>query len=134
MKRGFTLVELLVVMAVIGILASIMFVTFSTVQAKSRDTRRIEDVREIQKALSLYYVDTNHFPAAVTPVVLNGTDDVSTTLINHKVIPNVSGDPVSPAYDYTYQSAGIGDYTITFCLETDSIPNRTKGCANTVSP
>ena len=50
MKRGFTLVELLVVMAVIGILASIMFVTFSTVQAKSRDTRRIEDVREIQSS------------------------------------------------------------------------------------
>ncbi len=132
MKRGFTIIELLVVMAVIGILASIMFVTFSTLQAKSRDTRRIEDVREIQKALGMYYVDKNHYPAAETAVALDGSDEISAILIQSGAISGISGDPVRPTYEYMYQSAGVGDYTITFCLETDSIPNYAQGCSNTV--
>lgn len=132
MKRGFTIVELLIVMAIIGILASIMLVTFSNLQAKSRDTRRIEDLREIQKALGMYYVDNNRYPAAVTPVALHGADDISILLIQSGAISGISGDPVRPTYEYMYQSAGVGDYTITFCLETDSVPNRTQGCSNTV--
>lgn len=134
MKRGFTIIELLVVMAVIGMLASIMFVAFTSLQAKSRDTRRIEDIRELQKALSLYYVGTNRFPEAATPVNVDGTDSVTTALVNEGAIPAFAGDPVSPTYDYVYQTSGVGAYTITFCLETDTIPNYVQGCTNTVSP
>lgn len=133
MKRGFTIIELLVVMAIIGMLASIMFVTFSTLQAKSRDTRRVEDIRELQKALGMYYISANQFPSSASPLVIDGTDALSTTLIASGAISGISGDPVSPAFDYTYQTSGPGSYTITFCLETDSIPNRVQGCANTLS-
>lgn len=133
MKRGFTIIELLVVMAVIAILASIMFVTFSTLQAKSRDTRRMEDLRELQKALGIYYIEGNQFPIAASETDINGTDPVSTTLINSGAISGISGDPVSPTYDYTYQTSGPGSYTITFCLETDSIPKYIQGCTNTIS-
>jgi len=134
MKRGFTIIELLVVMAIIGMLASVILVVFSGVQAKSRDTRRIEDVREMQKALSLYYVDGNRFPQAPSPVTITGSDAVSTALVNAGAIPAVSPDPVTPDFDYTYQATSSGFYTITFCLETDSIPNFVEGCGNSVSP
>lgn len=134
MKRGFTIIELLVVMAIIAMLASVILVVLSGVQAKSRDTRRLEDVREIEKALSLYYIDGNRYPLAATPVTITGSDAISTALINAGAISAVSADPVTPEYDYTYQATTTGSYVITFCLETDSIPNFSQGCANTTTP
>jgi len=52
--RGFTLIELLVVIAIIGILASIVLASLNTARRKSRDARRIADVKQIQLALELY--------------------------------------------------------------------------------
>ncbi len=132
--RGFTIIELLVVMAIIAILASGMLALFTSTQEKSRDTRRMEDVRELQKALSLYYIDNNQYPAAASTIDLTGSDSVSTTLVNAGTIPAIPRDPVTPTYEYTYQSASPGTYTITFCLETDRIPNYAEGCSNTVTP
>jgi type II secretion system protein G len=133
MKRGFTIIELLVVIAIIAMLTSIVLVVLTGLQAKSRDTRRMEDVREIQKALSLYYVDGNRFPKAVTPVTITGSDSISTALIDSGSISGVPTDPVSPDFDYTYQATTSASYIITFCLETDSIPNFAEGCANTIT-
>tara|TARA_B100000745_G_scaffold46060_1_gene27752 strand:+ start:6205 stop:6609 length:405 start_codon:yes stop_codon:yes gene_type:complete len=134
MKRGFTIIELLVVIAIIAMLTSIVLVVLSGIQAKSRDTRRMEDVRQIQKALSLYYLNDNRFPQAPSPITITGSDSFSTVLINSGSIPAVPADPVSPDFDYTYQATTSASYTITFCLETDSIPNFAEGCANTISP
>lgn len=53
-KSGFTLVELIVVLIVIGILSSIVLVTFNNAQAKSRDTRRIADLNNIAEAIGSY--------------------------------------------------------------------------------
>jgi prepilin-type N-terminal cleavage/methylation domain-containing protein len=53
-KSGFTLVELLVVLVVIGILASLVLVSFNNVQAKSRDTKRISDLQNIADAIASY--------------------------------------------------------------------------------
>lgn len=55
-KSGFTLVELLVVLVVIGILASLVLVTFNNVQAKSRDARRVADLNNIAEAIGSYRV------------------------------------------------------------------------------
>lgn len=52
--RGFTLIELLVVIAIIGILASIVLASLNTARRKSRDARRIADIKQIQLALELY--------------------------------------------------------------------------------
>lgn len=94
----------------------------------------MEDVREIQKALGLYYIDHNQYPQTSGTVTLSGSDSVSTALINAGAIPAIATDPVSPTHEYTYQSNGPGSYTITFCLETDSISNFAQGCSNTISP
>ena len=56
-SRGFTLVELLVVIAIIGILASIVMVGLGGAKQKSRDSKRVADIKNIQLALSLYYND-----------------------------------------------------------------------------
>jgi prepilin-type N-terminal cleavage/methylation domain-containing protein len=52
---GFTLIELLVVIAIIGVLASIVLASLNTARRKSRDARRISDLKQIQLALELYF-------------------------------------------------------------------------------
>jgi prepilin-type N-terminal cleavage/methylation domain-containing protein len=53
-KSGFTLVEILIVLIVIGILASLVIVSFNNIQARSRDARRISDVQNIADAIASY--------------------------------------------------------------------------------
>lgn len=58
-QTGFTIVELLIVIVVIGILAAITIVSFNGVQGRARDTIRINDLAQIQRAMSLYNIDNN---------------------------------------------------------------------------
>lgn len=64
--KGFTLVELLVVMAIIGILAVISLANFRTSQIKARDAERKNDLRQIANALEAYMSDHGSYPAAVS--------------------------------------------------------------------
>lgn len=64
-KSGFTIVELLIVVVVIGILAAITIVAFSGIQNRARDTRRIDDASTIRKALELYRIDNGTYPSAI---------------------------------------------------------------------
>ncbi len=64
-KSGFTLIELMVVIAIIGMLASIIMVSLGSAKQKSRDSRRIADIKSIQLALSLYYNDNLMYPVNI---------------------------------------------------------------------
>lgn len=57
--RGFTLIELLVVIALIGILTAIATASYSTMQKKARDSRRISDMKAFQNGMEQYYADNN---------------------------------------------------------------------------
>ena len=54
--HGFTIVELLIVIVVIAILATISIVTYVGIQNRARDTQRKQDVASIARALEMYYV------------------------------------------------------------------------------
>jgi prepilin-type N-terminal cleavage/methylation domain-containing protein len=58
-QKGFTLLELLVVIAVIGILVALGTASFTTAQQKSRDARRRGDVKAMQNALEQYYANNS---------------------------------------------------------------------------
>lgn len=62
-QAGFTLVELLIVISIIGILARFLFVNFAEVRIRGRDTRRKSDLTSIKQALRLYYNDFQRYPA-----------------------------------------------------------------------
>jgi prepilin-type N-terminal cleavage/methylation domain-containing protein len=56
-QRGFTIVELLIVIVVIAILAAITIVAYNGLQQRSRDSARAQDIAGIKKALLMYQAD-----------------------------------------------------------------------------
>ena len=70
-QKGFTIVELLIVIVVIGILAALVLNTFSGVQKRARDTQRQTDVNAIATQLEVYYNDNGTYPLAAGVTVPN---------------------------------------------------------------
>ena len=66
-KKGFTIIELLVVISIIGLLSTISVVSLNGARIKSRDARRLADMQQILTALELYYNEYGTYPA--TPSV-----------------------------------------------------------------
>ncbi len=98
-KFGFTLIEILVVVAIMGVLLSIVMENIGSAQARSRDHKRIADIKAIQLALEQYYDGNNTFP-------LTG----NLSLLAPAYLPSIQTDPSTKAqYDY----AGL---TNSFCI------------------
>src|SRR5687768_3320512 len=70
--RGFTLIELMVVVAVIGILAAIAFPKFANMVAKAKEGRTLSHLGVIRSALSVYYADNEVHPGDLTVGLSNG--------------------------------------------------------------
>ena len=69
-KRGFTLIELLVVIAIIGVLSAVVLAFLGDARARSRDTSRMATVREVQKALQVYWTQNGAYPGPAFPINL----------------------------------------------------------------
>jgi prepilin-type N-terminal cleavage/methylation domain-containing protein len=114
-KAGFTLIELLVVIAIIGLLASVVLLALNGARAKSRDAKRIADVRQLASAMEIFFNDYNGYP----------TNSATTYLV-----PNYIGvTPTAPSpqdgtcsstqNNYVFSSpvaAPAATYSLTFCL------------------
>jgi prepilin-type N-terminal cleavage/methylation domain-containing protein len=131
MKKGFTLIELLVSIAIIALILSVAIISISNTNAKKRDAIRIANMNEIFKALSLYQNEIQKYPIYTGNIT--GSDLMSTTLQNADTISKVPTDPLD-SYNYIYTSANGTDFTLGFCLETNTIKGYSQGCGNTISP
>jgi prepilin-type N-terminal cleavage/methylation domain-containing protein len=70
-QKGFTLVELLVVVAIIGLLSTLSIVALNSARVKARDASRVAAIKQWQTALELYYSDNGGYPNGVQGTVFN---------------------------------------------------------------
>lgn len=120
-QKGFTLIELLVVIAIIGLLSTLAVVSLNSARVKSRDARRISDIKQVQTALEMWYNDIQTYPTSLT---LNGTAAIASAGVTYMAKTPV--DPTnSGGYVYTYTSAS--PYT------TYQLQYRIEGTVNGIS-
>lgn len=107
-QKGFTIVELLIVIVIIGILAALVFVQFNNMQARGRDAERKADLRLVESKLAEYYADEGEYPTG-TAISAVGT-----------AIPSIPDDALADpgSGTYTYTSTGES-YTLGATLESE---------------
>lgn len=140
-RRGFTIVELLIVIVVIGILAAISSFAYNGIQGRARDAKRQTDLASVLQGLELYYIDTGGYPncsgGTYQPGLASGYGTLVSCLASlaPKYIPSTINDPLNiGSYQYQYAfgyrkltSTGFtGDlsdnYILGAKLETSSAP------------
>jgi len=125
-RKGFTLIELLVVIAIIGLLATLAVVALNNARSKSRDAKRVSDIKQIQTALELFYLDNNGYPtgAGITlgtsPQLCLGTTYWAASCTD-PYMGSVPKNPTPNGANYVYYGTSATSYasaySITFNLE-----------------
>lgn len=133
-KIGFTLIEILVVIALIGILAGVLLVSLQGVRASARDAQRKADLETIQSALEIYKSTCGKYPTSLTSggSALKGCGASGTTIF----LSSVPKDPLQK--NYTYSQPTTNTYTVQATMESGQImqvsPQETTFFTPTATP
>ncbi len=127
-QGGFTLLELLIVIVIIGILALLIIPNITSAPKKARDTKRKTDITTVRKGLEEYYVSNNAYPVSASATVISSAlADLSTGAA--PILKNIPADPKNTSpFQYLYTSDGT-TYTLTACLENDQDNGANVGSA-----
>jgi type II secretion system protein G len=130
-NRGFTIVELLIVIVVIGILAALVIVTYNGIQQKARDTERKTDINAVASHLEAYNAQNGRYPTlanvndatfrsanmkGLDPAALQDPKGASQALVA-TVGANVYAFVVTPAGCDNGANGDCAQYTLTGTLE-----------------
>lgn len=137
-KKGFTIVELLIVIVVIGILATLVIVTFTGIQQKGRNTQRQTDIKALNSYVEAFYADYGFYPTGADmknpdfiTKYMKGLDRAALvdpkqdqSLASSTTDTGISSTSVT-GYQYSYVAAHTGGGTGTCSTAATTIPTGT---------
>lgn len=133
MKKGFTLIEILIVVAIIALLATIVLVGVGTFRSKGRDAKRISDLNSVRNVLELYFTKYGNYPAANQWI--GGDTSLSAFIIGASI--GVSYLPNDPTSGWGYGYCAVNDasrYTVAAHMEDTSNPALTQNPSYPCAP
>lgn len=128
-QQGFTIVELLIVIVVIGILAALVITTFTGIQQKARDTERTTDIKAIHGQVEAYYAQNTKYPTLTDINNADWRNGTPTTPGNMKGLDaEALKDPKGSAQTLvTTAVLGAYGYNVT-ASDGSACDNSTKDC------
>lgn len=140
-KRGFTLIEMMVVISIIGLMSSVVLSAVTSARVKARDTQRKTQTAQFRNALELYFSANGRYPCGnsscstgVVPITGDALSTPGVALVSGGFIPSIPSDPTYPAgtpnttiscnnttgtAGYCYCSSGADSYVLTVNTEDD---------------
>ncbi len=128
-RSGFTILEVLIVLAVFGLLAAFAVFSLNTARERTRDAQRLSDVSVLRSALNQYYLENNTFP--LSGGVLLGQAGAKTQMLTSSGFA-AQGEaqgktylervPVGPKANEFYKYHGSANgYSLRFQTESDTV-------------
>lgn len=126
-QQGFTIVELLIVIVVIGILAALVITTFTGIQQKARNTERTTDIKALHGQVEAYYAQNGKYPTLdnMNDSTWRGTNMKGLDQEALKDPKNSSGTPYNLA---SAAAADVYSYDVKASDDT-ACDNSAKDCA-----
>ena len=106
-KNGFTLIDLMVVIAIISLLSTIILASVRMATSKGRDATRRANLSSVRLSLELYFNDNSGFPLANNETT-QWSDSIVTTAIAPFMPNGVPSDPKSSDYNPLYRTNSTG--------------------------
>jgi prepilin-type N-terminal cleavage/methylation domain-containing protein len=120
-KNGFTLIELMVALTIVGVLAGLALVSYQGAKKSARDGERKADLEQIRSALEMCYADIGSYPVSIY-------NDIS---CGSPVKTYLSGTPKDPATQdaYYYSRPAVSSYSLCAYLETGGVSGSCGGAS-----
>ena len=134
LRRGFTLVELVIVISILAILSGVLVPRVSNHMKAARDARRLADIKNVRNAIEQFFMDKGEFPHPNVNSSFGGWDvshdgNFIRDLANYGYLDEDPADPINDtSYHYryyvydegTYDCEGAGPFYVLGVLQFES--------------